>query len=117
MVEIAPGETKTLAPTGESARPGSFSRETIVASDPSLVRLVAGCELRWSNIRTAAPSSGSSLARGGLALKSFAPILAAAGLEDRISADVRIDVADHRAVDRRRTGSSPSGRGRAATSR
>ena len=30
-----------------------------------------------------------SLARGGLALKSFAPILAAAGLEDRVSANVK----------------------------
>ncbi len=88
LVEIAPGETKTLAPSGERARPGSFSRETIVAADPSLVRLVAGLNA-LVEYPYGCTEQRLSLARGGLALKSFGPILAAAGLEDRVSANVK----------------------------
>ena len=88
LVEIAPGETKTLAPSGEQARPGSFSRETIVAADPSLVRLVAGLNA-LVEYPYGCTEQRLSLARGGLALKSFGPILAAAGLEDRVSANVK----------------------------
>ena len=88
LVEIAPGETKTLAPTGEQARPGSFSRETIVAADPSLVKLVAGLNA-LVEYPYGCTEQRLSLARGGLALKSFGPILAAAGLEDRVSANVK----------------------------
>ena len=88
LVEIAPGETKTLAAAGEQARPGSFSRETIVAADPSLVKLVAGLNA-LVEYPYGCTEQRLSLARGGLALKSFAPILAAAGLEDRVSANVK----------------------------
>nr|WP_041927175.1 MG2 domain-containing protein [Methylocystis sp. SC2] len=88
LVEIAPGETKTLAPIGEPARPGSFSRETIVAADPSIVKLVAGLN-GLVEYPYGCTEQRLSLARGGLALKSFAPILAAAGLEDRVSANVK----------------------------
>ncbi|MGJ0395480.1 MAG: alpha-2-macroglobulin family protein [Methylocystis sp.] len=88
LVEIAPGETKTLAPSGEASRPGSFSRETIVAADPSLVKLVAGLNA-LVEYPYGCTEQRLSLARGGLALKSFGPILAAAGLEDRVSANVK----------------------------
>ena len=88
LVEIAPGETKTIAPSGEQARAGSFSSETIVAADPSLVKLVAGLNA-LVEYPYGCTEQRLSLARGGLALKSFGPILAAAGLEDRVSANVR----------------------------
>jgi len=88
LVEIAPGETKTIAAAREQARPGSFSRETIVAADPSLVRLVAGLNA-LVEYPYGCTEQRLSLARGGLALKSFAPILTAAGLEDRVSTNVK----------------------------
>ncbi|MEF3365689.1 MG2 domain-containing protein [Methylocystis sp. 9N] len=88
LIEIAPGETKTLAASGEKARPGSFSRETIIAADPSLVKLVAGLNA-LVEYPYGCTEQRLSLARGGLALKGFAPILAAAGLEDRVSANVK----------------------------
>ncbi|QGM46768.1 alpha-2-macroglobulin [Methylocystis heyeri] len=88
IVEIAPGETKTVAALGEAARPGTLSRTAVVAADPALVKLIAGL-----NALVAYPYGCTeqrlSLARAGLALKSFAPILAAAGLEDRLSANVK----------------------------
>ncbi|MBM3625932.1 MAG: alpha-2-macroglobulin, partial [Alphaproteobacteria bacterium] len=88
LVEIAPGETRTIAPSGEQSRPGSFRRETVVAADPSLVKLVAGLNA-LVEYPYGCTEQRLSLARGGLALKSFGPILAAAGLEDRVSANVR----------------------------
>ena len=69
LVEIAPGETKTIAPAGELARPGSFSREAIVAADPSLVRLVAGLNA-LVEYPYGCTEQRLSLARGGLALKA-----------------------------------------------
>ncbi|MGD9656414.1 MAG: MG2 domain-containing protein [Methylocystis sp.] len=88
LVEIAPGETKTIAASGEPSRPGGFSRETIVAADPSIVKLVAGLNA-LVEYPYGCTEQRLSLARGGLALKSFGPILAAAGLEDRVSANVK----------------------------
>ena len=55
----------------------------------------------WSNIPMAARSSVISLARSGLAMKAFAPVLAAAGLEGRLAADVSDDRAgrSNRSID------------------
>jgi len=88
IVEIAPGETKTLAAVGEAARPKTFARETIVAADPALVKLVAGLNA-LVQYPYGCTEQRLSLARSGLALKGFAPIIAASGLEGRISENVR----------------------------
>ena len=42
VVEIGPGETKTLAALEDLVRPGSFSRKVVLAGDPAVVKLVAG---------------------------------------------------------------------------
>jgi hypothetical protein len=88
IVEIAPGETKTLAAATGEARPGSFSRDVTVAADPSLVKLVAGLNA-LVEYPYGCTEQRLSLARAGLAMKGFAPILASAGLEGRISSNVR----------------------------
>jgi len=88
LVEIAPGETKTLAPTGEAARAKTFSREVIVAADPALVKLVAGLNA-LVEYPYGCTEQRLALARAALALKGFSPILAAAGLQDRVSGIVK----------------------------
>lgn len=88
IVEIAAGETKTLPAVGAAARAKTFSRETIVAADPALVKLVAGLNA-LIEYPYGCTEQRLSLARSGLALKGFAPLLAATGLEGRISANVK----------------------------
>jgi uncharacterized protein YfaS (alpha-2-macroglobulin family) len=88
IVEIAPGETKTLPVAAAEARPGSFSRDVIVAADPSLVKLVAGLNA-LVEYPYGCTEQRLSLARAGLAMKGFAPIIASADLEGRISSNVR----------------------------
>ncbi|GLI94150.1 MG2 domain-containing protein [Methylocystis echinoides] len=87
VVEIAPGETKTLAATGEAARPKTFTREIVVAADPALVKLVAGLTM-LVEYPYGCTEQKLALARAGLSLKGFSPILSAAGLQDRVSASV-----------------------------
>jgi len=88
VVEIAPGETKTLAATGEAARARTFSRDIVVAADPALVKLVAGLNM-LVDYPYGCTEQRLALARAGLSLKGFAPILSAAGLQDRVSASVK----------------------------
>jgi hypothetical protein len=95
IVEIAPGETKTLAAAPDDARPGSFRREVTLAGDPALVKLVAGLNA-LVEYPYGCTEQRLSLARASLALKNFTPILSAAGLESRIGADVRNTI---RAID------------------
>jgi hypothetical protein len=95
IVEIAPGATKTIAPAPEDARPGSFRRDVTLAGDPALVKLVAGLNA-LVEYPYGCTEQRLSLARAALALKSFTPILAAAGLESRIGGDVRNTI---RAID------------------
>ncbi|PWB83091.1 MAG: alpha-2-macroglobulin [Methylocystaceae bacterium] len=94
IVEIAPGQTKTLTGTTD-ARPGSFHRDVTLAGDPSLVKLVAGLNA-LIEYPYGCTEQRLALARSALALKAFAPILSASGLEGRISGDVRNTI---RAID------------------
>lgn len=88
IVELAPGETRTLAEIADPIRPRSFFRRATVATDPALVKLVAGM-----NALVAYPYGCTeqrlALARAGLAMKAFTPVLAASGLETRIADIVR----------------------------
>ena len=88
VVEIGPGESKTLAPVAEALRPESFSRKVVLAGDPAVVKLVAGLNA-LVEYPYGCTEQRLSLARAGLALKGFAPVLASAGLEGRISANVK----------------------------
>ena len=88
VVEIAAGESKTLPAVSDGLRPESFSRKIVLAGDPAVVKLVAGLNA-LVEYPYGCTEQRLSLARSGLALKGFSPILAAAGLEGRISANVK----------------------------
>jgi uncharacterized protein YfaS (alpha-2-macroglobulin family) len=88
VIDIAPGETKTLPAAGAGARPKTFSRDIVVAGDPALVKLVAGLSM-LVDYPYGCTEQRLALARAGLSLKGFAPILSAAGLQDRVSSSVR----------------------------
>jgi alpha-2-macroglobulin len=99
IVDVAAGQGATIAATAERARPDSYTRSVVLASDPSLVRLVAGVNYLLE-YPFACTEQQIALASASLALKSFTPILAATALEDRISRDVRTTIATiERAVD------------------
>ena len=87
IVEIPAGGEKVLAAPQEATRPGSFQRAMTLASDPALIKLVAGL-----NSLVESPYGSTeqrmSLASSGLAFKSFSPLLAAAKLDKRIDGDV-----------------------------
>lgn len=88
IVEIAPGETRTFAASGEAARAKTFSRDVIVAADPALVKVVAGLNALF-DYPYGCTEQRLATARATLALKAFSPILASAGLQDRVSSSVR----------------------------
>ncbi len=88
VVTLAPGETRTIAPAGEAARPKTFSREIVAAADPALVKLFAGLSMLVA-YPYGCTEQRLALARASLSLKGLAPILSAAGLQDRVSANVK----------------------------
>jgi hypothetical protein len=91
IAEVTTGGRLDLAPPTESIRPGSFQRSVTLAADPALVRLVAGLTY-LAAYPFGCTEQRIALASSTLALKPFAPILAAARLEGRVSADVRSTV-------------------------
>ncbi|MGA8170545.1 MAG: MG2 domain-containing protein, partial [Methylocystis sp.] len=88
VVEIGAGESKTLPAVSDGLRPESFSRKIVLAGDPAVVKLVAGLNA-LVEYPYGCTEQRLSLARSGLALKGFSPILAAAGLDGRISDNVK----------------------------
>ncbi|ARN83567.1 MG2 domain-containing protein [Methylocystis bryophila] len=84
VVEIGPGETKTLSPIDEPIRPASFSRRIVFAGDPAVAKLVAGLNA-LVQYPYGCTEQRVSLARAALALKAFSPLLSAAGFEGRVS--------------------------------
>ncbi|WP_243370723.1 alpha-2-macroglobulin [Microvirga solisilvae] len=88
IVEIAPGARATVAAPAQMPREGSYARTVTLASDPVLVRLLAGL-----NYLVAYPYGCTeqeiALASAALALKPVTPLLSAAGLEGRITEEVQ----------------------------
>ncbi len=84
VVEIGPGETRTLAPLDDAMRPGSFSRKLVLAGDPAVVKLVAALNA-LVQYPYGCTEQRVSLARAAIELKAFAPLLSAAGFEGRVS--------------------------------
>ncbi len=75
----------------EAARPGSYSRSVTIASDPAIVRLVGGLSY-LVEYPYGCTEQRVATASAGLALKPFAPLLAAGGLEGRLTDNVRATV-------------------------
>jgi uncharacterized protein YfaS (alpha-2-macroglobulin family) len=88
IVELAPGARQDLLAEPGDVRPGSYSASVVLAGDPALVRLVAGLNA-LADYPFGCTEQVIGLSSAELALKPFDPILAAAGLSDRVSADVQ----------------------------
>ncbi|OWJ63787.1 alpha-2-macroglobulin [Inquilinus limosus] len=88
IVELAPGAKQDLLAAPGDVRPGSYSASVALAADPALVRLVAGLNA-LADYPFGCTEQVMALSSSELALKPYAPVLAAAGLQDRISADVQ----------------------------
>ena len=99
IVDLAAGANSALAAVTGDVRPGSYARSVVLASDPSLVRLVAGLNY-LVEYPFGCTEQQIALASAALALKPFTPILAAPALQDRIASDVRATIASiERAID------------------
>jgi hypothetical protein len=88
IVELAPGASLTVPPPDAAVRPGSYARSVTLAIDPAVVRLVAGLNY-LVEYPYGCTEQRIALASAAVAVKPFAPLLAAAGLTNRLSADVR----------------------------
>ncbi len=88
LLAVGPGGTLDLPALADPARPASYARTVTLASDPAVVKLIAGAGF------LARPAIGGAeqrmaLAQAELALLPFTPILQAAGLRDRLAGDVQ----------------------------
>jgi uncharacterized protein YfaS (alpha-2-macroglobulin family) len=92
IVDLGAGASTTLAAVAGDVRAGSYTRSVVLASDPALTRLVAGVN-HLVEYPFNCTEQQIALASAGLALKPFAPILAATALTDRIAGDVRATIA------------------------
>ncbi len=79
--------TQTVPALRDAARPGTYARSVIVAADPLLVRIVGGLQYLYQ-YPFGCTEQRMDLAGSELALKPYAPILNAAGVEGRIAQDV-----------------------------
>jgi hypothetical protein len=88
ILTIAPGGTGVWSPPASPMRPGSGSGRLSVTTDPGLVQMLTAMNLLLAN-----PYGGTeqriALAAAEVALAPFAPLQNAAGLGDRLAADVR----------------------------
>ena len=69
-------------------RPGTYERTLILAADPSLVRLIGGLKY-LVDYPYGCTEQRIALASSALAVKPFAPLLTAVGLEGRIADHVK----------------------------
>ncbi len=88
LLAVGPGGTLDIPALADPARPASYARTVTLASDPAVVKLIAGAGF------LARPAIGGAeqrmaLAQAELALLPFTPILQAAGLRDRLAGDVQ----------------------------
>ena len=87
LLSMGAGGTLDIPALADPARPASYARTVTVATDAAVTKLIAGAT------SLARPAVGGveqrmALARGEVALLPFTPILDAAGLKDRVAADV-----------------------------
>jgi uncharacterized protein YfaS (alpha-2-macroglobulin family) len=87
LLTVGAGGMLDIPALAEAVRPASYVRTVTLATDPTLVRLVGGLGLL-----VAAPYGGTeqrvALASAEVALLPFTPLIDAAGLRDRVSADI-----------------------------
>jgi hypothetical protein len=88
ILALAPGAAGGWPAPAQPMRPGSGSGRVTVSADPAVVRMLGAMNLLLAN-----PYGGTeqriALAAAEVALAPFAPLLTAAGVQDRLAADVR----------------------------
>lgn len=87
LLASGPGRTLELPPPPEPVRPASYARTVTLATDPAATRLITGA-LALTRPVIGGVEQRLALARGELALLPFTPLLDAAGLRERMTADV-----------------------------
>jgi hypothetical protein len=90
---LPPRGSQTIPPLADTARPGTYRRSVIVAADPLLVRIVGGLQYLLQ-YPFGCTEQRLALAGAELALKPYAPILNAAGVQDRLAQDVATTLAE-----------------------
>lgn len=84
--------TLDIPALGEAARPASYVSTLTLATDPSVVKIIAGANFLIRPI-VGATEQRLALARGELALMPFTPLMDAAGLRNRAAGDVAAAIA------------------------
>jgi hypothetical protein len=87
LLATAPDGTLDIPALADPARPASYLRTITLATDPAVVKLIAGASF-LTRPMVSGTEQRMALAQSELALLPFTPILDAAGLRDRLSADV-----------------------------
>ena len=88
IADIAAGGRFDLPAPKAGVRPGSYERTLTLAADPSLIRLIGGLKY-LVEYPYGCTEQRIALASSALAVKPFASLLAAAGLEGRIAGHVK----------------------------
>lgn len=92
LLATTQGGTLDIPALDDPARPASYARTVTVATDAAVTRLIAGAAA-LTRPAVGGVEQRMALARGELALLPFTPLLDAAGLKDRVTADVANAVA------------------------
>jgi uncharacterized protein YfaS (alpha-2-macroglobulin family) len=92
LLATGPAGTLDIPALADLPRPASYARTVTLASDPAVVKLIAGAGFLTRPLIGGAEQR-LALAQSELALLPFTPILDAAGLRERLSADVAVALA------------------------
>ncbi len=88
VVEVPAGSTADVPSVADAVRPGSYAQRLTLAADPALVRLMTALNY-LAQYPYGCTEQRIALASAELALKPFAPLLAASDLTQRVAGDVR----------------------------
>jgi uncharacterized protein YfaS (alpha-2-macroglobulin family) len=92
LLAIGPSGVLDVPTLADPARPASYARTVTLASDPAVLKLIAGAGF-LTRPAVGGTEQRLALAQAELALMPFTPILDAAGLRERLAADVALALA------------------------
>ncbi|WP_159998909.1 alpha-2-macroglobulin family protein [Roseomonas sp. 18066] len=97
LLALAPGEAADWPAPSETPRPGSYAARLTASADPAVARILGGFAAlradRWGGTEQRLAGAAATLA-----WTPFAPLLASAGLEDRLARDTAATLAAIRAA-------------------
>ena len=92
LLATGPGGGLDIPALADPARPASYARTVTLASDPAVVKLIAGAGF-LTRPAVGGTAQRLALAQAELALLPFTPLLDAAGLRQRLAGDVALALA------------------------